>query len=128
MKWNMISCIHLVLLLLVSMVFLKCTDSPLVIYFLNFVPLFRLYVLLIITLLVSLVIFFHLWFLMITLNIFKHLHSSEICFDSYKSICFRIIDQANSKFDLKIKETLHINWIKSNLNAQENHLAFTCSL
>ena len=128
MKWNMISCIHLVLLLLVSMVFLKCTDSPLVIYFLNFVPLFRLYVLLIITLLVSLVIFFHLWFLMITLNIFKHLHSSEICFDSYKSICFRIIDQANSKFDLKIKEVLQINWRKSNLNAQENYLAPTLSL
>ena len=61
-------------------------------------------------------------------HIFKHLHSYEICFDSYKSICFRIIDQANSKIDLKIKEALHINWRKSNLNAQENYLAPTLSL
>ena len=63
----MIRCILLVLLLLfVSMVLLKCTNSPLVIHILNFVRLFRLLVLLIITLGVSFVIFFHLQFLMIT--------------------------------------------------------------
>ena len=32
------------------------------------------------------------------------------------------------KFDVKIKEALHINWRKSNLNAQQNHLALTLSL
>ena len=32
-------------------------------------------------------------------HIFKHLHSSETCFDSYNSLCFKIIDKANSKFD-----------------------------
>ena len=42
MKLNMIICILLVLLLLVSMVLLKCTNSPLVIHFLNFVWLFHL--------------------------------------------------------------------------------------
>ena len=67
MKLNMISCIFLVLLLLVSMVLLKCTNSLLVIHFLNFVRLFHLYVLLIIILPVSFVIFFHHKFLMITL-------------------------------------------------------------
>ena len=61
-------------------------------------------------------------------HIFKHLHSSETCFDSYNSICFRIIDKANSRFDLEIKEALHINWRKPNLNAQQNHLALTLSL
>ena len=61
-------------------------------------------------------------------HIFKHLHSSETCFDSYNSLCFKIIDQANSKFDLKIKEALHINWREPNLNAQQNHLALTISL
>ena len=61
-------------------------------------------------------------------HIFKHLHSSETCFDSYNSLCFKIIDKANSKFDLRIKEALHINWKKPNLNAQQNHLAFTLSL
>ena len=61
-------------------------------------------------------------------HIFKHLHSTATCFDSYNSLCFKIIDKANSKFDLKIKEALHINWTKPNLNAQQNHLALTLSL
>ena len=43
-------------------------------------------------------------------------------------LCFKIIDKVNSKFDLKIKEALHINWRKPNLNAQQNHLALTLSL
>ena len=46
----------------------------------------------------------------------------------YNSLCFKIIDKANSKFDLKIKEALHINWRKPNLNARQNHLAVTLSL
>ena len=58
----------------------------------------------------------------ITSLIFKHLHSTATCFDSYNSLCFKIIDKANSKFDLKIKEALHINWRKSDLNAQQNDL------
>ena len=60
-------------------------------------------------------------------HIFKHLHSSATCFDSYNSLCFKIIDKAISKFALKIKEALHINWRKPNLNAQQNHLALTLS-
>ena len=56
------------------------------------------------------------------------LHSTTTCFDSYNSLCFKIIDKANSKFDLKIKEALHINWRKPNLNTQQNHLALTLSL
>ena len=42
-------------------------------------------------------------------HIFKHLHSTATCFDSYNSLCFKIIGKANSKFDLKIKEALHIS-------------------
>ena len=61
-------------------------------------------------------------------RIFKHLHFTVTCFDSYNSLCFEIIDKANSKFDLKIKEALNINWRKPNLNAQQNHLALTLSL
>ena len=61
-------------------------------------------------------------------RIFKHLHSTATCFDSYTSLCFKIIDKANSKFDLKIKGALHVNWRKPNLNAQQNHLALTLSL
>ena len=61
-------------------------------------------------------------------HIFKQLHSTATYFDSYNSHCFKIIDNANSKFDLKIKEPLHINWRKPNFNVQQNHLALTLSL
>ena len=61
-------------------------------------------------------------------QVLKHLHSPATCFDSYNSLSFKIIDQGNSKFDLEIKEALHINWRKPNLNAQQNHLAVTLSL
>ena len=61
-------------------------------------------------------------------HIFKHLHSTATCFELYNFLCFEIIDKANSKFDLKIKKALHINWRKPNLNAQQNYLALTLSL
>ena len=61
-------------------------------------------------------------------HIFKHLHSTATCFDAYNSLCFKIIEKGNSKFDLKIKEALHINWRKPDINAQQNHLAPTLSL
>ena len=34
-------------------------------------------------------------------HIFKHLHSIETCFESCNSLSFKIIDQANSNFELK---------------------------
>ena len=43
-------------------------------------------------------------------------------------LSFKIIDKVNSKFGLKIKGALHINWKKPNLNAQQNDLALTISL
>ena len=54
-------------------------------------------------------------------HIFKHLHFTATCFDSYNSLCFKTYDYANPKFDLKSKDTLHMNWRKLNLNAQQNH-------
>ena len=39
--------------------------------------------------------------------------------DSFNSLSFKIIDKANSKFDLNVKEALHINWRKPALNAQQ---------
>ena len=64
---------------------------------------------------------------LIILNIYtppQHALSHIILFP-LKQIFF---DKANSKFDLKIKEALHINWRKPNLNAQQNHLSLTLSL
>ena len=42
-------------------------------------------------------------------HIFKHLHSTVTCSDSYNPLCFKIIDKAKSKFGLKIKGALHVN-------------------
>ena len=41
-------------------------------------------------------------------DIFKHFQSTVRCFDSYNSLCSKIIDKAYSKLDLKIKEPLRI--------------------
>ena len=61
-------------------------------------------------------------------HIFWHLNSTATCLDSHKSLCFKIIDKVNSQFYLKIKEALHINWRKPNINAQQGHLALILSL
>ena len=51
-------------------------------------------------------------------HIFKHLHSTATCFDSYNSLCFKIVGKTNSNFDINVKEALHINWRRPNLNEQ----------
>ena len=56
-------------------------------------------------------------------HIFKHLHSTATCFESYNSLSFKTIDKANSKFDLKIKEVLYISCRKPDLNTQQNHFS-----
>ena len=47
---------------------------------------------------------------------------------THNSLCFKTIDKANFKLNLKIEEALHINWRKPNLNTQQNHLSLTLSL
>ena len=61
-------------------------------------------------------------------HIFKYLHSTATFLDSYNSLCFKIIEKANSKFDLKIKETLQITCRKLNLDAQQSYLTLILSL
>ena len=43
-------------------------------------------------------------------------------------LSFKLIDKGDSKFDLKIKETSHISWIKPNLNAQQNYTSLLLHL
>ena len=61
-------------------------------------------------------------------HIFKHLHTIITCHGSYNSLSLKIINKANSKFDLKIEEALHINWGKPNINAQQNYSNFTFTI
>ena len=58
-------------------------------------------------------------------HIFKHLQSSEPCRNSCSSDCFEIIDSASTKFQLKLKEAIHVNWEKPNLNQQISHINLT---
>ena len=53
-------------------------------------------------------------------SINKHLKSNTQCKCDKSN--FKIIDQANSKFTLKIKEAIHIEWQKPDLNKQVKHV------
>ena len=55
-------------------------------------------------------------------NIFKHLNSNVRCKSMSSSNCFKIIDFAETAFQLKIKEALHILWDKPLLNQQIKHV------
>ena len=53
-------------------------------------------------------------------HIFKHFSESPSC-KSLFTPCFTILDPANTPIDLKLKEALHINKNKPNLNKQVHH-------
>ena len=61
-------------------------------------------------------------------HIFKHLEENPLCKQKSDISCFQIIDNDNSVFRLKIKEALHINWTKPELNKQVKHLAVSISV
>ena len=42
--------------------------------------------------------------------------------------CFEILDSAPTKFQLKLKEAMYINWVKPNLNQQVHHVNLTLML
>ena len=53
---------------------------------------------------------------------YRHLQSSRACHDSCNSEYFTILDSATLKFQIKIKEALHIEWENPILNQQLRHL------
>ena len=61
-------------------------------------------------------------------HIFKHLESSSACRSACSRDNFAIIDQASTRFALKIKEALHIFWDKPTLNAQVKHVNLKLSV
>ena len=56
--------------------------------------------------------------------VYRHLQSSRACHDS---CTFTILDSAISKFQIKIKEAMHIKWENPTLNQQLKHLEFSLS-
>ena len=59
-------------------------------------------------------------------NIFKHLRESRVCNSVCNKDCFSVIDQATTEYQLKMKEAMHIKWIRPKLNKQVKH--YTLSL
>ena len=55
----------------------------------------------------------------------KHLKKSQVCRTQCDETCFTILDKANSKYDLKIKEAMHIQWIKPKINIQKKSQKMT---
>ena len=51
-------------------------------------------------------------------HVYKHLRQSKNCLEKCDEACFSILDNANSEYQLKIKEALHISWEKPTLNKQ----------
>lgn len=62
-----------------------------------------------------------------TSHIFQHLQQSEACRSSCSAECFKVIDHATTKFQVKIKEALHISWEQPSLNKQLYHVNLTLS-
>ena len=58
-------------------------------------------------------------------HVHKHLLSSSDCKDKANTDCFSIIDSAPTKFQLKIKEGMHIEWLKPSLNKQVKNFTMT---
>ena len=61
-------------------------------------------------------------------HIFQHLKDNPSCRDVCDTSCFKIIDHASSPFRLKVKEALHIQWLKPVLNKQQKHVSITTSI
>ena len=54
-------------------------------------------------------------------SIYKHINVKQCCNKSDKK-SFKIIDRANTDYELAIKEAMHINWLKPDLNTQKYHV------
>ena len=61
------------------------------------------------------------------LHIFKHLQNSEHCHALCSVDCFHILDLASTGFQLKIKETFHIQRQQPSLNQQLHHVKLKVS-
>ena len=56
-----------------------------------------------------------------------HLRGSENCRSLCSEDCFKILDSASTRFQLKIKEAMHILWEQPSLNSQVKHLNLSLS-
>ena len=55
-------------------------------------------------------------------HIYKHIHKNASCLESANYDSFSILDSAPTKWQLKLKEGLHISWENPNLNRQVKYV------
>ena len=58
-------------------------------------------------------------------HIYQDLMSSTDCLDKFSKDCFSVLDTANTKHQLRIKESLYITWLKPILNKQKQYQYIT---
>ena len=61
-------------------------------------------------------------------HVYKHIHASENCIDNCNNDCFSIIDSASTQYQLRLKEAMHIQWEKPDLNRQVKHINLTLTV
>ena len=55
-------------------------------------------------------------------SIFKHSKNNVGCGNMCNEESFKILDSAKSDYELAIKESMYIKWLKPDLNVQKRHL------
>ena len=61
-------------------------------------------------------------------HICKHLHENTNCLETADVTCFSVIDQASTEYELKIKESMHIQWLSPSINKQRKTFTMTLSV
>ena len=61
-------------------------------------------------------------------HIYQHIHNNISCLDKSNYDCFSILDSANTQWQLKLKEGLHISWENPDLNKQVKYVGKTLCL
>ena len=61
-------------------------------------------------------------------HVYKHLQVSESCCTSRNLDCFKILDSAPTRYQVKLKESMYIKWEKPDLNQQVKHIHLMLSL
>ena len=61
-------------------------------------------------------------------HVYKHLQASESCRTFCNLDCFKILDSAPTRYQVKLKESMYIKWEKPDLNQRVEHIHLMLSL
>ena len=61
-------------------------------------------------------------------HVYKHFKASKSCRTSCNLDCFKILDSAPTRYQVKLKESMYIKWKKPDLNQQVKHIHLMLSL